>query len=56
MGYETNKRLFYILNFALSNKYIQVIIQSVQPKIFDAIVDILYDFVLFYRIKPQLYH
>ena len=39
MGYEANN---YAIDFALSNKYSEVIIQSLEPKIFDMKVEVLF--------------
>ena len=39
-----------------SNKYFQVFIQSLEPKIFNEKVEVLFDFFVFYRIKLQLSH
>ena len=37
----------YSLDFALSNKYLEMIIQSLEPKIFNEKVEILFGFFLF---------
>ena len=44
--------LTYSLEFALSNKYKEVIIESLEPKIFNVQVEVLFGF--FYFIKENL--
>ena len=46
--------LNYILDLAHSNKYLKVIINFLEPKIFNEKGDVI--FVFFYRIKPRLSH
>ena len=38
------KILSYSWDFALSNKYLEVIIQCLEPKLFDDKVEVLFDF------------
>ena len=47
--------LSYSLALTLSNKYIQVTIRYLEPKILNAKVEVIIEF-LFSRIKPQLSH
>ena len=47
--------LTYSPDLALSKKYLKAIIQSLEPKIFNEKVEVLFDF-LIYRIKLQLTH
>ena len=44
------KILTYSLDFALYNKYLKVIIRSLDPKIFNGKDEVLFDFLLFLRI------
>ena len=48
------KVLTYSLDLALSNKYLEVIMLHLKPKIFNEKLDVLFVFFLFYRIKHQL--
>ena len=42
------RRIFtYILNLALSNKYLKVIVQCLKPKILNEKVEVLFDFFYF---------
>ena len=50
------KALTYTLDLDISNGYLEVIIQSLEHKIFNEKVEILFDFFLYYRIKPLLSH
>ena len=50
------KILTYSLDKALSNKYLEVIIQCLELEIFNEKVEVLFGFFSFFRIKPQLSH
>ena len=43
------KSLIYSLEFALSNKYFEIIIQCLEPKIFNVIVEVLFGFIIWYN-------
>ena len=46
------RQITYSPDLVLSNKYLKVIMQSLEPKIFNEKVEDLFDFFLFNRIKP----
>ena len=48
------KMLNYSMDFALSNKYLKVIIQTLEPRIFNEKVEVLHN--KKNQIKPQLSH
>ena len=47
------KSLAYSMDLALSNKYLEVVIQRLETKIFNEKLAVLFDF-LFIRTKPQV--
>ena len=54
MEYDAKKIFTHSPDLALSNEYLVVIIECVELKICNEKVEVLFDFALFYRIKPQL--
>ena len=48
--------LTYSIDWSLSNKYLQVTIQCLEPKIFNVKVEVLFYTIKKIRIKPQLSH
>ena len=45
MGNEAKKINTYSMDFDLSNKYLEVTIQCIEPKIFNMKVEVLFDFI-----------
>ena len=48
------KCVSYSLGLALSNKYLEMAMPCLEPKIFNEKVEVFFGIFLFYRLKPQL--